>query len=249
VAYTLGKEVDEGHTVICMVIDRSGSMSSMGPEVAGGCNAYLDEQRKTDGEDGTRTSLTFIRFDNHAEAVHDGVALSDVPEVTNADVKPRGGTALYDAIGSGLTKTAALLEKLDKAPARTVVFVLTDGQENSSHRYNKSAVTSEIERLQAQPYGWEFYFAAANQDAMVEGAALGVNVDQCLSFDASPATMNSCMVSASQAQTRMKRGKSKSFTPQERASSSPAYAGARSAQPHPPQKAFGRRSATPDVPA
>ena len=33
-----------------MVIDRSGSMATMGPEVAGGINAYLDKQRTDDKE-------------------------------------------------------------------------------------------------------------------------------------------------------------------------------------------------------
>jgi len=107
-------------------------MQTMGSEVEGGCNAYLDEQRKSDAEDVATTHVVMCTFDNTVECVHDNAALTDVAPITHAQVQPRGGTALYDAIGDALTRTAAVVNGLEHTPNVTI-FILTDGQENSSH--------------------------------------------------------------------------------------------------------------------
>lgn len=57
---------------------------------------------------------------------------------------------------------------------RVAVFILTDGHENASRKWNKTKIAKEIKKLQKAPYNWDFFFAAANQDAMAEGkSALG----------------------------------------------------------------------------
>lgn len=209
------KEADPNHSVIAMVIDRSGSMSSMGPELEGGCNAYLDEQRKTDSDDQTRTSVIIATFDNTVEVLHSNTPLAEVPAITKEDVKPRGMTALYDAIGEALQRTATLVNGLEKAPDVTI-FILTDGQENASRTWTKSRINADIARLQAQPTKWDFYFAAANQDAMAEGRQLGMDMDQCMTFGNSSAKMKSAMVHAKSAKYRKKMGVSSGFSREER---------------------------------
>ena len=51
---------------------------------------------------------------------------------------------------------------------KIVIFIITDGEENASHTYKKDDITRRIKQLKNE-YGWDFYFAAANQDAMVTG--------------------------------------------------------------------------------
>lgn len=213
----LAKPLDDKHTVIAMVVDRSGSMKTMGDEVHGGCNAYLDEQRKTDAEDGGRTDVIFTRFDNRAETIYDGVTLSQVPAITKEDVKPRGGTALYDAIGATLVKTAAMVNALEKRPG-VVVFILTDGQENASQGWDKKTISAEIKKLQGEGYNWDFYFAAANQDAMVEGSALGMDREQCMTYapEAGAGKMAQAMLFSQKAAYRKKKGFVKGYTESER---------------------------------
>ena len=113
----VGKPVDKMHSVTVMIVDRSGSMeTSFGPEVVRGCNAFLDDQRKSNAEDGLSTSLIFVAFDDHIQTVYDGVKLVEGVKITEKHIKPRGMTALHDAIGAGLQQTVEFLEKLQKLP-------------------------------------------------------------------------------------------------------------------------------------
>lgn len=212
-----GSEKDPKHTVVGMVIDRSGSMKSMGPEVFGGCNAYLDEQRKSDIEDGNgaHTTITFTRFDSYVETLYNGIALEAMSPITADDVKPRGATALYDAIGQTLEKTAALVNGMEKMPS-VVIFILTDGKENASKRWTKASITREITRLQSAEFGWDFYFAAAGQDAMAEGSALGMDREQCLTYKKSTGKMAQAMRSSNVAFNRKKKYGRKGFSRAER---------------------------------
>lgn len=204
------------HTVMAMVVDRSGSMGSMGAEVHGGCNAYLEQCRAGDAEDATTTTVSFTRFDNTVESLFDSIPLSMMPAITAADVSPRGSTALYDAIGCTLQKTVTTLEKLDHVPS-VVIYILTDGAENASQIWDKASVTKEIKKLQAEPYNWDFYFAAANQNAMAEGHKIGMDMEACMTYSSSPKGMSSAFACQAQAHLRKKRGGSKGYTPQERA--------------------------------
>lgn len=206
---------DGSHTVIGMVVDRSGSMSKMGDEIHGGCNAYLDEQRKTDSEDGSRSTVIFTRFDNRAETIFDGVPLQTMAPITKEDVRPRGSTALYDAIGETLQRTAAVVNALPEMPSVTI-FILTDGAENASQRWNKKQITAEIKRLQHESIGWDFYFAAANQDGMKEGSALGMDRDQCTTWSQSSGKCSYAFKQSAIAYNRKKKGGIKGYTAMER---------------------------------
>lgn len=198
------KPADEKHTVIAMVVDRSGSMRSMGAEVEGGCNAYLDEQRSADAEDEARTTVLLTTFDSTVEQVLDGVPLSTLPPITHEQVEPRGCTALYDGIGSTLVRTVELVNELSAMPSVTI-FILTDGAENASRTWTKALVTKEIKRLQ-DDYGWDVYFAAANQDALKEGASMGMDVGKCMTYAAEGVKMKAAFRSANQAYQRKKKG-------------------------------------------
>lgn len=216
-----GKPDDKKHTVLALVLDRSGSMSAMGNEVEGGANAYLDEQRKSDIEDGAHTTVVMCTFDSKVDTLYENVDLTSVPPITHAQVEPRGCTALYDGIGEALVKTAAIVNRLETKPSVTI-FILTDGHENSSKKWSKTAIAAEIEKLQKPENGsWDFYFAAANQDAMREGSTLGMDSEQCITFSGkSGAKMRQTMAMTNVAYQRKKRsnGARKGWSAQERMS-------------------------------
>lgn len=52
------------------------------------------------------------------EKLYDGVPLCDVPAIMDADVTPRGSTALYDAIASGIRDTAKRIAHMDTRPEK-----------------------------------------------------------------------------------------------------------------------------------
>jgi hypothetical protein len=206
----MDKPFDENHTVIAMCVDRSGSMSAMGAEVEGGCNAYLDEQRKADEENGkkSRTTVILNTFDSSVETVLPACDLTRVSPITHEQVAPRGMTALYDGIGETIRQTAELVNFLPARPS-VVVFILTDGKENSSHTWTKSRVTEAITLLSNEVYDWNFYFAAANQDAMSEGQKIGLEREKCMKWGFEGTKMKSAMQSANVAYQRKKKGVSR----------------------------------------
>lgn len=210
-----GKGGKPVHTHIAMLIDRSGSMQSMGSEVASGVNAYLDEQRKFCREDSATTNVTLATFDNKYSVVYNQAYLPTMPRITDSDVQPRGGTALYDAIGRVLTDTERAIghgDHLDKV----IVFILTDGHENASQEYQRASIQRMIAKYKRAPYNWEFFFAGANQDAITTGGALGLARDDCITFGNTPQKMRAAFGASSAQAVQCQRGGTKAFTPMQR---------------------------------
>lgn len=153
------------YTHLTLVVDRSGSMSSVQVEAEGGINALIAEQFSVAG----RLTVTLSQFDDAFDTVH---RMSAGP-FTYA-LEPRGMTALLDAVGMEVVRTgqdlAALAE--EERPGRVILVVVTDGHENSSHEYTVEQVRSML-RVQREQYGWEVRFLGAD-DAAWQGEALGV---------------------------------------------------------------------------
>lgn len=150
---------------IVMIVDKSGSMESTRNDVVGGFNAFVDEQKKVPGD----AVLTLVQFDTGYLVTIDRKPLQAIAPLTADNYVPGGGTALLDAIGKAVT---ALRDRTDKSD-RAIVCIMTDGQENSSHEYNKAAIKALIESMRSDR-GWEFAFVGANQDAFTEAGQLGI---------------------------------------------------------------------------
>src|SRR5690606_2384930 len=112
-------------TDIVILLDRSGSMQSAASDHEGGIRSFIRDQKEIPGD----VRLTFIRFDSHDpfEIVFDRSPISEISE-DQITLNPRGGTPLLDAMGS-------MIEHLEKTlPGdldQTVIFCVTDGEENS----------------------------------------------------------------------------------------------------------------------
>lgn len=181
-------EQEDPAALVVMLVDRSGSMSSMGTEVVGGCNAFLDKQRATDAQGEQKVHLIAATFDDDYDIIRNK-PLAECPQFEAAEIAPRGMTALYDAITKVLDQATEVANGRVRPFEAVTIFILTDGEENSSKSTTKEQVTSRITKLEKE-FGWEFYFAAANQDAMVTGSSLGVKGTQCVTFDS--ATPGAC---------------------------------------------------------
>jgi hypothetical protein len=162
------------YTHITFVIDRSGSMQSCWTDVVGGYKTFVGEQKKGEGD----CTFTLVAFDNAYDVPLD---FSDIKLVTeNLDelkIAPRGGTALYDAIGRAISDTGAKLAALaeDDRPEKVIVVVQTDGQENCSHEYSSQLIKNMI-KLQEETYNWSFMFLGANKEVCMSASTiLGFN--------------------------------------------------------------------------
>jgi uncharacterized protein YegL len=165
---------------IIVILDRSGSMSSIASDAIGGFNAFIEEQKKVEGE----ATVTLAQFDDGYDLIYDNVPLSEVVPLTSDTFRPRGMTALYDAIGRTVNAVSTRIScsQCDSGTKR-IVAILTDGQENSSKEYSQDSISKVISH-QRDEHDWEFIFLAANQDAFETGGALGIKKGDTFNFAA-----------------------------------------------------------------
>jgi uncharacterized protein YegL len=181
---------------VTLVVDRSGSMMSCKDEATGGVNAFIDDQKKHDGD----CLFTLVQFDTAYDFVHTGVPINDVPKF---ELVPRGMTALLDAVGQAINETGERLSKTaeDKRPGLVVFVIVTDGKENSSHEFTKAQIKEMIKRQQEQ-YNWQFTFLGANQDAFAEAQSMGIAAGAAANYE--PEQVTSGFVGASANVKRMR---------------------------------------------
>jgi hypothetical protein len=158
---------------IMIVLDRSGSMSSIKSDTIGGYNNFVAEQKKLKA----KTRFTLVQFDNLYEIVYDGIDINDVPMLTDTTFVPRGGTALYDAIGKTVSRHLAE----EQSDELKILAVLTDGEENASREHSHAMVTSLLKNVQDN-HGWEVLFLGSNIDAKVVGVAMGIGGHNTVNF-------------------------------------------------------------------
>jgi uncharacterized protein YegL len=181
-------------THIAILLDRSGSMDSIKEETISGFNFFLNEQK----ESGANASLTLVQFDTQAtEVVHENAPIQSVPPLNAQTYQPRGGTPLLDALGETIISTGRTLSVIPEAnrPDKVVFVIITDGQENSSHKYNKAQVKEMLEH-QTNVYKWQFIYLGANQDAFAEAGNMGIGMAQAANF--TPANMPAAFAVASE---------------------------------------------------
>lgn len=141
-------------------------MESCRDDTIGGFNSFLREQQAMGG------TLSLIQFDHEYQVTYASKPIGDVEPLTTETFKPRGSTALLDAIGRTIKETMA--------PTPSVV-ILTDGLENASREYTKAHIKDLIE--QKTKDGWTFAYLGANQDAFAEASSMGIAPGCTMNYD------------------------------------------------------------------
>ena len=182
--------MNENLTEIVVIIDRSTSIrtSRLIDSTIEGFNSLLAKQKAEPGE----AKMTVVLFDgdthNPASAYeirYDGEPLHLVEELTKDNFTPKGMTALYDGIGRtiDMIKTRQANTPNEDRPAKTIVAILTDGEENSSVEYKHDTIKKMVETMEKE-YNWTFLFLGAGIDAMSAGKNLGVSASNTFMYAA-----------------------------------------------------------------
>jgi len=206
------------YTGICLLVDRSGSMRAIQGATEDSINEFIAAQVARPGW----TSIRIVQFDAPMEGRHsDDWYLVHCPSVPATDVPrfelhPRGMTALYDAMCRAIDEFGAELGALpeDQRPSTVIFAVMTDGQENSS----KASSLDVKERVDHQigAYRWQFMYLGANQDAVLEGAKMGVPMASSITYDSTDGNTRSVVESFTVAVGAAATGKSAAFTEEDR---------------------------------
>ncbi len=162
-----------------IILDRSGSMTTIRQAAVAGVNETLGTIRKIGKETESQQLVSLLAFCGCSkEYIIRDKDIHRVGPLTLADYQPCCSTPLYDAIGAGCT---ALRKLVGNDPeARVSVTIITDGYENSSSEWTQPAVAALIKELKAQ--GWLFAFIGANID--VKKVSFTLSIDNSISFQA-----------------------------------------------------------------
>jgi uncharacterized protein with von Willebrand factor type A (vWA) domain len=162
IAYLRAK-LDEGDTVLALIIDESGSMSDVRDTTISSINEYMQDRLKE--IPAARFFLT--KFNTETRQLFVNTRVDEFKPLTRKSYDPDGGTALLDAVGSTLESVETLNYK------KVLVLIVTDGQENTSRKFNKAQIKEKIGKLEDSGH-FTFVFMGANQDAWQGAQDLGM---------------------------------------------------------------------------
>ena len=159
-------------TEIAYILDMSGSMSPHAEAAVTGFNDFLREQQSVEGV----ARITLVLFDDQYEVPIDSLPVSEVCTIDTKIYRPRGSTALLDAVGKTIKGFRKRIKDLPKAskPDQVIFAIFTDGQENASRDYTWKDIADKIQKRQKKN-GWEFLFLAAGQDAIATAAQMHIH--------------------------------------------------------------------------
>ena len=202
--------------IVCGVIDRSGSMKGKEEDTIGGINSAI-ESLKEDLDKDIDVKITMKFFDHESYLLFKDININDVRPLKRSDLRPRGQTALLDAIGSTLKYYIQQKVNNPEYFDSCVIYVSTDGLENCSKIYNNNTIKDNIEI--AKGLGIVLLYLGANQDAILEARKFGLDEGLALNYTEDRSSMMSAYRSAGNAAKRHRSGHVVDFLPAERSES------------------------------
>jgi hypothetical protein len=189
-------------TRILVIQDKSGSMYSRQNETITGFNEYLEDLQKDDSDE---AFLTLIQFNVRYDTVIEADPVDKVEPLTSATYTPSGGTALFDAVGRGITDLKKELEDGERA----LVIIMTDGMENSSSEYTSDSIKSLVKDCEKKD-NWTFVFLGAGQSAWSGGKSLGLGRRQSVFYGEDAFSHDTAYAGLSQMTSQLRGGTSMS---------------------------------------
>ena len=146
-------------------------------ETIDGFNSYIDGLIKDDVD--VRLSLTQFTLNGWAnfgtqmtfDHTFEMKRLDEVPTLTRETYEPTGNTPLYDAIIRTIDDTEQGLKDHSFVAPKVLIVIMTDGEENSSTKYNLSQVRDRIKH-QETAHGWTFMYLGVEPAAWAQGAKI-----------------------------------------------------------------------------
>ena len=197
-------------TLVTVLIDSSSSIADRGLEkaVREGQNALLDAFAGAKDQDAVL--LACWTFSGTMDVIHSYVPVPDATRLDTRNYRASGSTALYDAWCSALAANVAYAQRLRDGgtPTRSVVVVVTDGEDVGSKR-----TTAECARLSRDLLASELFTLAlvgVGSDVNFEHVAKSMGIPAgCILWerDATPSGLRRAFQLVSRSAVRASQGK------------------------------------------
>lgn len=162
-----------------IILDESGSMSSIKPSIINGFNELVQSikgiQKQFPEQEHCISMVSFNGFG--IKVLHFMDDVSKLNKINSENYKPDSMTPLYDAMGFSFSKMQKVLESTNDY--NVLVTILTDGEENASKEYSGIAIKRMIEELSEG--NWTFTYIGTDHD--VEKFASNMSIKNSMVFD------------------------------------------------------------------
>lgn len=164
---------------LVFILDKSGSMSGKEDDTIGSFNSTISEHKDKDYD----VLVTTVLFSDSQNIIHDRIDIKKVEPLNRSQYVTNGCTALIDAMGDTISHIKDIQKyqrKKEDIPEHTLFVIVTDGQENASHKYSSYDVKRMVE--QQKEAGWEFLFLGANIDAVETAKQFSIDESRAVNF-------------------------------------------------------------------
>ena len=154
---------------IVMILDESGSMENIRSKMISSINTLITEQQQIPGRE---TTFTLVKFSDGIKRVIENKPLNQVKLLTPEHYMPNGSTALFDAIGDTISWF--------RNEKDVLMVIVTDGQENASHRFNRTMINNMIEDKQKNN-NWTYVYLSNDLSTAKQGDSIGCTTSRVAS--------------------------------------------------------------------
>lgn len=200
---------------VVAIIDRSGSMAGKEADVIGGINTTIKELQENKKNEIINFSLKF--FDDKEYVKIRSLDIEKIRPLNIYDLRPRGQTALLDAIGNSLIFFINKKMNNPNCFDSCIMYISTDGLENASKKFNNENIKNLIN--EAKKYSIELVYIGSNQDAILESSKFGLDVSQAMNYNETTENTASAYRSLASAAKRQRNGSKVGFSEIERLAS------------------------------
>ena len=153
-----------------IILDESGSMSSIEKQAVSGLNETFQTIRNAQKEHKEQQHfISFVTFNSaKIKTVMNRQAVSSDKKLKWTDYNPDDCTPLFDAMGRSLNELKGHVGEEDVV----LVTIITDGYENASREYSGRDIKNLVAQLKEK--GWVFAYIGTNQDVDAVADDMGI---------------------------------------------------------------------------
>ena len=175
----MSKKTDHKYLHIAIVLDQSGSMSSVKEETINGFNEQVQTIKKNAEKRDGKTTVSLVLFNDDVKFIVKLAEPKVLKELTDKHYTPNFSTAMLDAIGA----TMLMFDKEvdDNENHRYLVIIISDGQENASREFSYENIAKMINKRRKNGR-WTFSYIGANQDLSQVSKSMGIHKSNMMSY-------------------------------------------------------------------